>query len=351
MMEQFKTFWTDLFTAMNTEDSIAVLVFLGVSFLLGLLFGAWSRAGKINRLKKEIEEKETDLKSLRTQYDLLVEQFEKKEEDLKVSEARANEMSEDISRLTNERMHYQTELRSAREQLDRLQAENLNYASQLAGIGEGGVTINPNTVVDTDSTVGSGSGISDSTAMIDELQNDRLSLIEEKLEKLVLENANLKEEMANLEKTAALSSNPVSVGGGIVAGSSTGVDLETGEGVLDLSDTPDVEIPDTFDQEILEEDYGEMSPQERGERAKAKIGEMLGTKIPRANISEKDDLKKIEGIGPFIEAKLNDIGIFTFEQMSMLNEESISLITDAIQFFPGRIEKDDWVGQAASCMG
>lgn len=344
-MEKFKTFLTDPFTAMNTEDSIAVLVFLGISFLLGLLFGAWSRAGKINRLKRELAQKETDLKSLRTQYDLLVEQFEKKEDDLKVSEARAVEMSEDITRLTNERTHYQTELSSAREQLERLQEENLNYANQLAGIGEGGVIIDPNTVVDIDGNGDVGNGLDGSTAMIDELQNDRLSLIEDKLERLVVENANLKEEMVNLEKTA-LNSNPVIVGGG-----STGVGIETGEEVLDLSDVPVVEVPDTFDQEILEEDFGEMSPQERGERAKAKIGELLGTKIPRANISEKDDLKKIEGIGPFIEMKLNDIGIYNFEQVSMLNEEAISLITDAIQFFPGRIEKDDWVGQAASYMG
>ena len=344
-MEYLKTFWTDLFTAMNTEDSIAVLVFLGVSFLLGLLFGAWSRAGKINRLKRELADKEMGLKSLRNQYDLLVEQFEKKEDELKISEARANEMSKDITRLTNEKSHFQTELSSAREQLERLQEENLNYANQLAGLGDGGVIIDPNTVVDT--TTG-GSGLNDSTAMIDEVQNDRLSLIEEKLERLVLENANLKEEMVNLEKTA-LSSTPVVLGGGTIG--STGIDIETGEEVLDLSELPVDEVPDTFDQEVLEEDYGEMSPQERGERAKAKIGELLGTKIPKANISEKDDLKKIEGIGPFIEMKLNDVGIYTFEQVSMLSDESISLITDAIQFFPGRIEKDDWVGQAASYMG
>ena len=347
-MEYLKTFWTDLFTAMNTEDSIAVLVFLGISFLLGLLFGAWSRAGKINRLKRELADKEMGLKSLRNQYDLLVEQFEKKEDELKISDARANEMSKDITRLTNEKTHFQTELRSAREQLERLQEENLNYANQIAELGDGGegVIIDPITVVDTSS----GNGLNDSTAMIDEVQNDRLSLIEEKLEKLVLENANLKEEMVNLEKTA-LSSTPVILGGGGTVGGSTGIDIETGEEVLDLSEVPVVEVPDTFDQEVLEEDYGEMSPQERGERAKVKIGALLGTKIPRANISEKDDLKKIEGIGPFIEMKLNDVGIYTFEQVSMLNEESISLITDAIQFFPGRIEKDDWVGQAASYMG
>jgi predicted flap endonuclease-1-like 5' DNA nuclease len=345
-MEKFRTFWTDLFTAMNTEDSIAVLVFLGVSFLLGLLFGAWSRAGKIKRLKRELEEKEIGLKSLRTQYDLLVEQFEKKEDDLKIADARAHEMSEDITRLTNERMHFQTELRSAREQLERLQIENLNYANQLAGIEEGGVIIDSNTVVDTSSGE---NRLNDLPAVIDEVQNDRLSLIEEKLEKLALENANLKEEMGNLERTG-LSSDPAIIGGG-KGGGFTGVEIETGEEVLDLSEVEVDEVPDTFDQEVLEEDYGEMSPQERGERAKAKIGELLGTKIPRANISEKDDLKKIEGIGPFIEMKLNDVGIYTFEQVSMLNEESISLITDAIQFFPGRIEKDDWMGQAASYMG
>ena len=329
-MDKFKTFWTDLFTSMDTEDSIVVLVFLGVSFFIGLLFGAWVRVGKIKRLKRELVEKNLGAKSLRTQYDSLVEQFEKKEEDLKIAETRTNEAAEDIIRLTNERNHFQTELKSAREEMERLQEENLNYVNRI----KGGIITDTNTVVDTSSS--DDNGLSNSINVIDEVQNDRLSLIEEKLEKLVLENLSLKVEMGNLERAT---------------GVSTGIDTETAEEVLDLSDVQNDEIPNTFDEEVLEEDFGEMSPQERGERAKAKIGLLLGEKIPEANVSEKDDLKKIEGIGPFIEMRLNDIGIFTFEQVSMLNEESISLITDAIQFFPGRIEKDDWVGQAASYMG
>jgi predicted flap endonuclease-1-like 5' DNA nuclease len=329
-MDKFKTFWTDLFTSMDTEDSIVVLVFLGVSFFIGLLFGAWVRVGKIKRLKRELVEKNLGAKSLRTQYDSLVEQFEKKEEDLKIAETRTNEAAEDIIRLTNERNHFQTELKSAREEMERLQEENLNYVNRI----KGGIITDTNTVVDTSSSDDNGS--SNSINVIDEVQNDRLSLIEEKLEKLVLENLSLKVEMGNLERAT---------------GVSTGIDTETAEEVLDLSDVQNDEIPNTFDEEVLEEDFGEMSPQERGERAKAKIGLLLGEKIPEANVSEKDDLKKIEGIGPFIEMRLNDIGIFTFEQVSMLNEESISLITDAIQFFPGRIEKDDWVGQAASYIG
>jgi len=329
-MDKFKTFWTDLFTSMDTEDSIVVLVFLGVSFFIGLLFGAWVRVGKIKRLKRELVEKNLGAKSLRTQYDSLVEQFEKKEEDLKIAETRTNEAAEDIIRLTNERNHFQTELKSAREEMERLQEENLNYVNRI----KGGIITDTNTVVDTSSS--DDNGLSNSINVIDEVQNDRLSLIEEKLEKLVLENLSLKVEMGNLERAT---------------GVSTGIDTETAEEVLDLSDVQNDEIPNTFDEEVLEEDFGEMSPQERGERAKAKIGLLLGEKIPEANVSEKDDLKKIEGIGPFIEMRLNDIGIFTFEQVSMLNEESISLITDAIQFFPGRIEKDDWVGQAASYTG
>ena len=58
----------------------------------------------------------------------------------------------------------------------------------------------------------------------------------------------------------------------------------------------------------------------------------------------------IDGIGPFIENKLNEIGIFTFEQIAQLDEELIDHITDAIQFFPGRIQRDDWVGQAKKLM-
>lgn len=64
----------------------------------------------------------------------------------------------------------------------------------------------------------------------------------------------------------------------------------------------------------------------------------------------KDDLKRINGVGPFIEKKLNGLGIFTFEQVASLNEEQVNKVTAAIEFFPGRIMRDDWVGQARRLM-
>ena len=72
--------------------------------------------------------------------------------------------------------------------------------------------------------------------------------------------------------------------------------------------------------------------------------------IKEAQPDEKDDLKKINGVGPYIEQKLNRIGIYTYEQISELDKEQIKKITDAIQFFPGRIERDDWMSQARSLM-
>lgn len=65
-----------------------------------------------------------------------------------------------------------------------------------------------------------------------------------------------------------------------------------------------------------------------------------------ANASSKEDLTRINGIGPYIEQKLNAIGIFNYEQISRLEEADIRVLTELIDFFPGRIERDDWVGQS-----
>jgi predicted flap endonuclease-1-like 5' DNA nuclease len=62
--------------------------------------------------------------------------------------------------------------------------------------------------------------------------------------------------------------------------------------------------------------------------------------------AEKDDLTLIDGLGPFLEKKLNDAGVFTYEQISKWTPQDIQRVTKEIQFFEGRIEKDNWVSQA-----
>ena len=64
----------------------------------------------------------------------------------------------------------------------------------------------------------------------------------------------------------------------------------------------------------------------------------------------KDDLKRISGVGPKYEETLNSIGIFTFEQVSKLTPEAIKAVEEITNYFPGRIERDDWIGQAKKLM-
>jgi len=65
-----------------------------------------------------------------------------------------------------------------------------------------------------------------------------------------------------------------------------------------------------------------------------------------AKESEKDDLKAIKGIGPFIEEKLNVLGIYTYSQMSKMKGELEDQVNEAIEFFSGRVKRDEWVKQA-----
>ncbi len=72
--------------------------------------------------------------------------------------------------------------------------------------------------------------------------------------------------------------------------------------------------------------------------------------IGRASASERDDLTQIDGIGPYIEERLNEIGIFTYDQISRLQPRDIRTVTQLIDFFPDRIERDKWVVQAKTLL-
>ncbi len=59
-----------------------------------------------------------------------------------------------------------------------------------------------------------------------------------------------------------------------------------------------------------------------------------------------DDLKLISGVGPKMEQKLHEIGIFTFEQVSRMTDREYDLLDSITGEFPGRAKRDDWAGQA-----
>ncbi len=68
--------------------------------------------------------------------------------------------------------------------------------------------------------------------------------------------------------------------------------------------------------------------------------------IRKSTSIQKDDLQQITGIGPSLEEKLNDIGYYTYEQLSQLTDEDAEAISQQLNLFSGRIHRDNWVEQA-----
>ncbi len=58
-----------------------------------------------------------------------------------------------------------------------------------------------------------------------------------------------------------------------------------------------------------------------------------------------DDLKKISGVGPKLEEKLNNLGIYHFSQIEKFTAEDIEKVDGELSF-KGRIDREDWLGQA-----
>lgn len=84
--------------------------------------------------------------------------------------------------------------------------------------------------------------------------------------------------------------------------------------------------------------------------AAAPAAEVEGIKpanlLTEARGGKADDLKLISGVGPKLEGLLHDNGVFHFDQIAAWNASEISYMDDQLSF-KGRIERDNWIEQAA----
>ncbi len=98
----------------------------------------------------------------------------------------------------------------------------------------------------------------------------------------------------------------------------------------------------------------EISTGKKKKRSKSEVLKEVASKrdtinyglIGTAEEHEKQDLKAIKGIGPFIEQKLHALGIYTYAQIARFDNDLIDKVTAALEAFPGRILRDNWIGQA-----
>ncbi|MEL6865022.1 MAG: hypothetical protein AAFP19_11405, partial [Bacteroidota bacterium] len=270
----------------------------------------------ITDLERTKSQLSADLYTLKDEYQEVQtrnEQYASKIHDLELAQEENNKQSE----------IWQQQLEDARKQIQELEVGNANFATELAALQnqqqdyldqinqlQSELENRPNTIEFVDEEEVDEIDVEDITTPIapnDPTQN-RLSAIEERLNALADENEKLR---------------------------------------LQLGGTPPVD-----DDRLDNYEEGEaIDIEESGNTshaAKKALKEVYGTRLPVATEADRDDLKQINGIGPFLEEKLNEIGIYTYDQLSLLDDELINWVTEAIQFFQGRIKRDDWVGQAVA---
>lgn len=76
----------------------------------------------------------------------------------------------------------------------------------------------------------------------------------------------------------------------------------------------------------------------------AKDGKPEMLKKPRTGGA--DDLKQIKGVGPKLEARLNDIGLYHFDQVAGWRVKEVEWADNNLEGVKGRVSRDGWVKQA-----
>ena len=115
-----------------------------------------------------------------------------------------------------------------------------------------------------------------------------------------------------------------------------GMAAQMGSAGVDLGELVDAPVEEILDVVETSKEVEEETPESVG------IKPTLFSEAP----SEKDDLKKITGVGPKLEEAMNKLGIYQFAQVASWTNDEIMWVDDSLSV-KGRIERDDWVGQVS----
>ncbi len=355
----------NLFESLNHPDSVFFLFSVLVSFLIGFVAAWLMWRGQANRFQREAADWKKKYDDLHLEMTALREKHDLSLADLAKSNREADLAQEQLAAIQAEKAKWQKDYDASLEETVRLQAGSHSYQStiedlnnqiiglktrneQLAAAEASDTTDHQQLVAlkatydETSGRVGALEGrIAELMAENESLRSNekeddenlinllnsykdstnRLGALEANIGSLVSENDALKAELAALKSAEASVTVEAPVFGAVV-------------------DAPIIPSINPADKEAITS--GTITPSD----AKDEVLAAIGTTIPVATADQKDDLTAIKGIGSFLEKKLNGLGIYTYDQISHLDANLIEKLTTAIEFFPGRIERDDWVGQA-----
>ena len=97
----------------------------------------------------------------------------------------------------------------------------------------------------------------------------------------------------------------------------------------------------------IEKNFSEMQRDHDNARVAVKkhaaASPAIGKPVPKG---ERDNLQEIIGVGKIFEATLHKLGIYQFRQIAAFGPADLARVNAELKEFKGRIEHDDWIGQA-----
>lgn len=291
------------FTQIDSREGLFLWMCMLIAFLIGFIIAYLLRSGKVRRLKKELSEARQQLETNQTLLTSAQDQLKQRNAELQEESREKVDLMERLRIIEQEKDQQLHDVVALNQRLEEVQATNRTYShtiddlnNQIIGLKTQNEQLleSPQNFVDTQA----GPASVAPSREVAELR-ERLNTFETSLSRLSGENQVLRSDLA------ALKNQPVAT---------PVVDevVEAGDGELTLGN----------DKTVL---YDKIIVSDR----------------------DKDALTKIEGIGDFLEKKLNSIGVFSYEDIANWTPSRIDEVTTQIGYIPGRIEKDNWVGQAA----
>ncbi len=115
---------------------------------------------------------------------------------------------------------------------------------------------------------------------------------------------------------------------------------------IDLGASETLPQEPALQEKAKDEAPAKPTPKKKEPKAKEEAVKAESAALFEAPKGDADDLKNISGVGPVLEKKLNGLGITTFAQVAAFTVEDIAKVDDALSF-KGRIDRDNWLEQAA----
>jgi NADH-quinone oxidoreductase subunit E len=124
-----------------------------------------------------------------------------------------------------------------------------------------------------------------------------------------------------------------------------GVDGKGAPQAANDSAPPDVEAHAAAEEADIKAKLATLAPGATAEQKADAVGARPKA-LAAARSDAPDDLRRIKGIGPVNETRLHELGIFHYDQIAAWTRPEIRWVGTYLSF-PGRIDREEWVSQAA----